>query len=304
MARWLLLLPLLVAAGAAAQPCPGNGVAVQVLGSGGPEFAARRAGSGYLVWIDGKARLLVDTGPGTALRFAESGASFADLDAILLTNLQAAYTIDLPAYIQGFRFENRDRALPLYGPPAGRGMPSTIGFVRDLFDGTRGTYRHLGEFIAPLEKSRYKLEPHDVREPPPKIGAPRRAAPAIVNVFRNERLQVRAVSAARGTLPALAWRIEAGDRAVVFAGDGDDAALAALADRAGLLVARLTIAEPGGLLPPARLGELAQTARTKRLVLGARARAAPASEDETLAAIRKSYSGPVDFADDLSCYRP
>jgi hypothetical protein len=27
-------------------------------------------------------------------------------------------------------------------------------------------------------------------------------------------------------------------------------------------------------------------------------------EEETLAAIRKEYAGPVTFADDLSCFRP
>jgi len=309
MPRRLLAFPLLaVAAAAAAQPCGGNGVAVQVLGSGGPELAAKRAHSSYLVWIDGKARVLIDTGSGTALRFTESGASFADLDVVLFTHLHAAQTVDLPAFVQASKFEARNRPLPLYGPAAGRGMPSTIGFVRDLFDTTRGTYRHLGEFISPLDKSSYKLEPHDVREPPPKLGAPRRAAPTILAVFKNERPRARAVSVTYGTAPALAWRIEAGNKGLVFAGDGDGDGLVPLAEQADLLLARplvaATDAAPAGHLPPARLGEIAQAAKARRLVLALRAPPTPGREDETLAAIRKNYSGPVELADDLSCYRP
>jgi hypothetical protein len=43
-----------------AQTCGGEGVAVQVLGSGGPELEDKRASSSYLVWQDGQARVLVE----------------------------------------------------------------------------------------------------------------------------------------------------------------------------------------------------------------------------------------------------
>jgi hypothetical protein len=51
-----------------AQTCGGEGVAVQVLRSGGPELQDKRASSSYLVWQDGQARVLVDVGGGSALR--------------------------------------------------------------------------------------------------------------------------------------------------------------------------------------------------------------------------------------------
>jgi hypothetical protein len=60
---------------AAAQSCGAQGVALQVLGSGGPELQDQRASSSYLVWDDGRARVLVDAGGGSALRFAESGGA-------------------------------------------------------------------------------------------------------------------------------------------------------------------------------------------------------------------------------------
>jgi hypothetical protein len=49
-----------------AQNCGEKGVAVQVLGSGGPELQDKRASSSYLVWQDGQARALIDAG-GVAL---------------------------------------------------------------------------------------------------------------------------------------------------------------------------------------------------------------------------------------------
>jgi hypothetical protein len=51
-----------------AENCGGEGVAVQVLGSGGPELQAKRASSSYLVWQDGQARVLIDAGGGSGLR--------------------------------------------------------------------------------------------------------------------------------------------------------------------------------------------------------------------------------------------
>ncbi|HEX4202287.1 MAG TPA: hypothetical protein VHY59_12260 [Chthoniobacterales bacterium] len=40
-----------------AQNCGEKGIAVQVLGSGGPELQDKRASSSYLVWQDGQARV-------------------------------------------------------------------------------------------------------------------------------------------------------------------------------------------------------------------------------------------------------
>ena len=91
--------------GAEATPqCGAQGVAVQVLGSGGPEITDQRASSAYLVWQDGKARILVDMGPGSMLRYEQSGARIEDLDVILLTHLHVDHSADLPALIKAAFF--------------------------------------------------------------------------------------------------------------------------------------------------------------------------------------------------------
>ncbi len=126
------LLAGFVAPAGAAEICSAP-VAVQVLGSGGPELESQRASSSYLVRIAGEARVLVDIGGGAGLRFGESGARVADLDAILLTHLHADHTADLPALVKSSWFSARKRPLPVFGPPDNRFFPSTVSFVRSLF---------------------------------------------------------------------------------------------------------------------------------------------------------------------------
>ena len=67
--------------------CQTASLALQVLGSGGPEFDDQRASSSYLIWQNGKARVLIDIGGGAALRFEQSGANIEDLSAIVFTHL-------------------------------------------------------------------------------------------------------------------------------------------------------------------------------------------------------------------------
>ena len=310
--RLLIAAVLLTGAPFVHAQCETTGVVLQVLGSGGPEMQTKRASSSYLVWVDGKARVLVDAGGGSALRFGESGAQMTDLDVILFTHLHADHSADLPALIKSSWFEDRQRPLPIYGPAGNRLMPSTVAFVRALFDGTRGAYRYLGEFISPLGKNSYKLEPHDMREPATKIGAPRRKEPPILPVFSNERVQVRAVAVAHGQLPALAFSVTSGGKTIVFSGDtnGDGGGLQTLAAGADIFVAHNAVPEITGEveralhMPPSVIGNIAQAAKTKQLVLSHRMLRTLGKEEETLTAIRKAYAGTVHFADDLSCFQP
>jgi ribonuclease BN (tRNA processing enzyme) len=305
MRKLLLAIALAGVAGAAtAQPCGGSGVGLQVLGSGGPELQAKRAGSGYLLWLDGKARVLVNAGGGTALRVGESGARLADLDAVLFTGLQADHAADLPALVQASRFENRERALPVFGPSGNRFMPSTVTFVRSLFDSTRGAFRHLGEFLSPLDKSSYKLEPHDVRDPPAKIGMPASRTRSVLPVFANERMRITAATVTAGNAPALVFRIEAGGKSVVAGMDADRAALTVLASGADLLIAALPPGENRDSKVLPALARIAQDTRTRQLVLAQLAPTVSGHEEQILAAIRQGYTGTAQLADDLACFLP
>ncbi len=114
---------------AAAQTCGSQGVAVQVLGSGGPELQDKRASTSYLVWEDGQAKALIDAGGGSALRFGESGAQMSQLDVIFFCHFHVDHSGDFSALIKSSWFEDRKNPLPIYGPPGNDFMPSTTEFV-------------------------------------------------------------------------------------------------------------------------------------------------------------------------------
>ena len=94
----MLLLFSMGAACAESPPaCPAlEGVAVQVLGSGGPIADDDRASTGYIVWVDGQSRVLIDAGGGTFLRFGEAGANFAQLDLVGLSHFHTDHSADFP----------------------------------------------------------------------------------------------------------------------------------------------------------------------------------------------------------------
>ena len=282
-----------------AQSCGAQGVAVQVLGSGGPELQDKRASSSYLVWEDGKARVLVDAGGGSALRFGESGAQMSQLDVLLFSHLHVDHSGDFSALIKSSWFEDRSRPLPIYGPPGNDFMPSTTEFVSDLFGEKQGAYRYLSELLAADEEGSYKMQPHNVvvdSTPAP--------------VFRSGDLAVAAVRVIHGAVPVLAWRAEIGNKSVVFSGDtnGDGEGLVRLAKDADLFIAHNAVPEGAqGVerrlhMPPSVIGQIAADAHVKSLVLSHRMLRTLGKEEQTKAEIRKRYSGPLAFANDLDCF--
>jgi len=281
----------------AAPACGTAPVQVQALGPGGPELGKRAAGA-YLVWLDGKPRALIDIGTGTALRFREAGANVADLDVILLTRLHVDRTADLPVLVDSSLAENRGRPLPLYGPSGNKFMPSTVTFVRALFDNTRGAYRYLGNFLNPLAKDTYKLRPNDVGEERRRLGARRAPDPDILSAFANERLRTSAVYVAHGSAPALAWRVDAGTKGIAFSEDSGGGGLERLIKSADLLIVNLSAPVT---MPSSAVARLARTAGVKQLVLSPRL---PGNETEALDSIKKHFAGPVAFASDLECFTP
>jgi ribonuclease BN (tRNA processing enzyme) len=293
-------LPLLYAfsSSAAAQSCGAQGIAVQVLGSGGPELQDKRASSSYLIWEDGQAKAVIDAGGGSALRFGESGAQMSQLDVLLFTHFHVDHSGDFAALIKSSWFEDRSRPLPIYGPPGNDFMPATIEFVYDLF-GDKGAYRYLSELLVPNEQGSYKMQPHNVT-----------ASSTPVCVFHNEYLVASAVRVIHGGVPALAWKIETRGKVIVFSGDtnGEGEGLPRLAMNADLFIAHNAVPEGAtGIerrlhMPPSVIGQIAEDAHVKNLVLSHRMLRTLGKESETQAEIRKHYAGPIIFANDLDCF--
>jgi len=272
---------------------------VQVLGSGGPELQDKHASTSYLIWDHGRARVIVDAGGGSALRFGESGAQMSQPDFFLFSHFHVDHSGDFPSLIFSSWFEDRSRPLPVYGPSGNEYMPSTTEFVHDLFADPHGAWRYLSELVEPGSESSYQLQPHDV--------APS-STPVLVT--RNGDMALYAVSVVHGVFPALGWRVEIGGKRIVFSGDtnGDGDGLTQLAMNADLFVAHNAVPEGAtGLerrlhMPPSVIGTTAANAHVKQLVLSHRMLRTLGKEKDTEAEIRRRYSGPIAFANDLDCF--
>src|SRR5580658_7621227 len=143
-----------------AQGCGATGVALQVLGSGGPELQDKRASTSYLIWENGHARVLLDAGGGSALRFGESGAQMSGVDVFLFSHFHVDHSSDFPAMIFSSWLEDRNRPLPVFGPSGNKFKPSTTEYVHNLFSDPHGTYRYLSDLVDPGAEGSYKLQPH------------------------------------------------------------------------------------------------------------------------------------------------
>jgi ribonuclease BN (tRNA processing enzyme) len=293
------LVFLLYAPAHAKTGCGENGVWLQVLGSGGPELDDGRASTGYLIWKNGKARLLVDMGSGSMFQFERSGASVNDLDVVMFSHFHVDHSNDLPALVKASFFTDRNRDLHLYGPSGNQFMPSVTDFVKDLF-WVDGAFQYLNKYLDGSDT--YRLLPRDVEATGKKEQ----------RVLSDSRYQLTAVPVHHGALPALAWRVEIEGKIVVFSGDmnNDNDTLASLAKQADILVAHNAIPEgASGVarnlhMQPSVIGQIAAKAQVKHLVLSHRMKRTLGQEQVSTEQIRKTYKGPMQFADDLQCFSP
>ncbi len=286
----LLLFPLLLFA----QPK----VTLQVLGSGGPESGDKRASSGYLIWIDGKSKILIDFGGGASLRFEEAGARIEDLEVILLTHLHVDHTADLPALLKSSFFTGTSGDLHVYGPDKNDFMPSTKSFVNRLFADGKGAWQYLGDHLD--GRATLQIKAHTIsKNLKAKV------------IYRKGNISIKAVSVHHGPIPAMAYRVNIGKKSITFSGDmnGDYHTLEKLAKYTNILVAHNAI--PKGTkgvaaqlhMTPYTIGHIAKISGTKMLVLSHRMLRTLGKEKETSREIRKYYKGKIRFANDKSRYK-
>lgn len=295
----IILLVFIWSGFALAEQCNNQGVWLQVLGSGGPELTDQRASTGYLVWQNGHARVLVDMGSGALLEFEKSGARIEDIEYVLLTHLHVDHSVDLPALIMGSFFTPRNQNLPIYGPTGNQLMPDTIQFVHDLFEYHKGAFRYLGDYLT--GESAYRLQPYNVDT----------AVREVQVIVDRKDIKLAAISVHHGPIPALAWRIELANRTLTISGDmnGDYHTLEKLAKGSDLLIAHHAIPEQASgvarnlHMPPSVIGQIAKDAEVSRVVLSHRMLRTLGKERESERIIRKYFTGPLDFADDGECYK-
>src|SRR5579862_738317 len=267
---------------------------VVVLGSGGPR-AFGRAGSSYIVVIDGTPRILVDAGPGAFLRIGELGLNLEKVDTVLLTHLHIDHSGDLAAFFNA-------RALTSDGPivyrilgPDGAGLfPKTSRLV-DLLVGTGGAFAYQKTFGAD--------ESFTVRDLEISLDSPR------TKIVDQDGLVVEEIATHHGDCPSVAYRISYHSVSVVFSGDMDASALpnlVQLARDADLLIFNCAVLDPPGSpsqlydlhTPPKKIGEAARDSGVKSLLLSHIAPDVERQEAAVRKSIRAAFAGPVGFASD------
>ncbi len=282
--------------------CATEGAALQVLGSGGPIAEAARAGTSYLLWIDGEPRLLIDAGSGSFLRYAEAGGKLETLDAILVTHLHADHAGDLIDVLNSGGFEGRSEPLVLVGPDAAPRFPSMSAFTQRLLGKEGGAFAYNGGYGDGTE-NKPELS---VREITTAEGS---ADPIGLDVSNDYSVMAHPVH--HGPVPALGYAIEIGDKSFVITGDQSALSERFLADLTGseptILFAHHVIngedGQPRGLhRTPAQVGELAGALEPGRLVLTHNMERSLMPIDASLSAIAQSYPGEVSVAMDLDCY--
>ncbi|MDJ0916465.1 MAG: MBL fold metallo-hydrolase [Woeseiaceae bacterium] len=293
----------LATASMAADQCPpASGVALQVLGSGGPIADDGRASSGYIVWVDGKSRVMIDAGAGTFLRFGEARARFEDIDFIGLSHFHTDHSADFPALLKSGFFSGRERELTVAGPSGDGPFPGLVAYLDALLEPGRGAYAYLSGY-RDGSAGLVQLVPKEVADT---------GEPDFTSVYRDSatQLHVQALHVPHGIVPALGFRVTVGDVVVAFSSDqnGSDPRFVELARDADLLVMHLVIPEGAtGIATrlharPSAIGQIAAESHADRLVLSHLMARSLRSLENNVAVVRESYDGPVLVAEDLDCY--
>jgi len=267
---------------------------VVVLGSGGPR-AFGRAGSSYLLILDGTPRILVDAGPGTFLRVGELTLDLEKVDTILLTHLHIDHAADLAAIFNA-RALTSEGAINYYifGPDGLGLFPKTSRFV-DLLIGSDGAFAYQKTFGA--------REYFVVRDLAINLDSP------LTKIVDKGSLVVEEIATHHGDCPSVAYRISYRGKVVVFSGDMDALALPnliKLARNADLLVFHCAVLDPPDSppqlydlhTPPKKIGKAARDSRVKSLLLSHIAPDVEGQQDAVVKSIRTSFHGPVSFAKD------
>jgi ribonuclease BN (tRNA processing enzyme) len=260
----------------------------EVLGSGGPEIDGR-ASTSYLLWIDNKARLIIDMGSGSMLRFEQSGAKLETLEAVVLTHLHIDHSVDLPAFVKAGFFSSRTEPLEIIAPFGNKYFPSIDEFLTNLF-GKNGAYRYMSDVLSEQSDS-FQIIPIEI---------------STQTTRKYKDFTLTLVPVHHGIVPAIALRIDVDGKSIVISGDTNNANknLEKIAKDADLFIAHHAIPEHAGRfakdlhMTPSTIAKIAKIANVGKIILTHRMNRTRDKEKESLAIIKKEFKGKVIFAED------
>jgi len=275
-----------------AQVCAAGPATVQILGSGGPRINGERASASYLLWMGGRARMLVDAGGGAYLRFGEAGARLSDLWLLAVSHLHPDHVSDLPALLW-LSDLTRQEPLPIAGPSGNDAMPGLRAFLTRLFDPKNGAFQILSGTMGGAG-----------RGVPLDVGVVDVTSATPSTVLDRPEVTVTALGVPHGNIPALAYRMRAGDVSIVFSTDqtGANPGFIEFARGADVLVMHLALAAGAAESPlhasPAVVGRVARDAGVGRLILS---HIGQFDLEPAVAEVKTYYTGSLTVGADLQC---
>lgn len=281
----MVALLCLTCSSSALSKCLETGVQLQILGSGGPGAAGGRASSGYLLWVDGVSRIMVDAGSGTKDQFHQTGANSDDIELVALSHFHPDHSAELPAI-----FWPAGGSFRVAGP-AGAGVFPSIERFLDLMFGVNGAYS--------VMQSRLDLE----------ITTVDTITGESSEVWSKNGVVVSGIGVPHGDVPTIAYKFEFGQTSIAFASDqnGSDPAFVdfvrgvdhLLIHMAGTEDATGVIAELHA--KPSVWGEMATAAEVGNVIVSHIMSGSPELLDESIAILRNNYAGSLVIGEDLMC---
>ncbi len=298
-------------------------VSVMVLGSGGPTALAKRASASYLIFIDGKPKILMDSGGGSYKNLALSGVNIADLDIMLISHLHIDHMGDLSSFVKGIFFHNRakrtQRTAPIriFGPGENQATfpnttikqyPSTGTYVHHLYHKAVGIDRYLNIFAKAINGGTFTWQGTDVS---PKLSD---NATTIVN---ENGLVIKALGVFHGPVPSLAFRIEYKGISIVYSGDTNSKSgnMIKLSQNASMVIYDTAITDtlpntyPSDVVfkalhtTPTRMGQVTAAANPEILLLSHLTPVTSPRIKEVKHVVRANgYVGKIKVAKDLKVY--
>jgi ribonuclease Z len=281
----------------------GSGVALQVLGSGGPMHGGGRGSAAYLVWGDDRPLAVVDMGGDTPLALQRAGVAAGELPLLLLSHVHPDHVSGLPDFFWGEMTATRRLPLTVVGPPSSDRFRDIGSFLDRLF-GADGAFPDMQTLLAQQEFPLHVIE-----------------ASSGAAVYEKDGIEVRAHRVAHGRAPSIAFRVEVDGLTIVFGGDqtARDADFCAFAAKADLLVMHAMIGAAargeqlsGAVALPEDIGRTAALAEARGLLLSHLMEAPPSAPDVHLWSlpvmedvrrqVAGAYRGPIDVASDLAVY--
>jgi ribonuclease BN (tRNA processing enzyme) len=294
---------------------------IMVLGSGAPAAQpVGRASAGYMIFVGGKAKILMDVGGGVYQRIADSGMNLTDLEIVLLSHLHVDHVGDIDPVVKAMFFHNRLNGFPrdpamklhIFGPdkaPAGAPppalrYPTTNAFIDGHFDETHGVEAYLNDFAPviggiPLNYMTHSIE-HDN-----SLG--------VRTIWDQDGLVIKTIGVPHGPAPSLAFRIEYMGKSIAYSGDTTSKSvngnMIEISRDSDLLFYDAAILDGTGApfinlhTTPTRMGEVARDAGVKKLVLSHLTPITEPNTDAVKDSVRNAgYEGKVKVAKDLKVY--